>query len=215
MSVLSKLASALGRRDEVPNQELARQIAQSRDAEAIRELVDHLSDKSKDIRYDCIKVLYEAGRIHPDLIVDHARKFIPLLQSKDNRMQWGAMTALAEIVREKPDGIFEHLPAILDAAAKGSVITKDQAVQVLVHLCKNEDTAAQAFPLLIEQLAGAATNQLPMYAEQAAPVVRAKDKTLFIETLRSRLDEVEKESKKQRIEKVIRKLDRIDMMKGG
>ncbi len=208
MSVLSKLASALGRRDEVPNQELARRIAQIRDAAAVGELVDNLANKSKDIRYDCIKVLYEAGRIHPDLIADHADRFLPLLQSKDNRMQWGAMTALAEIVREKPGVIFEHLPAILDAAAKGSVITKDQAVNILIHLCKNKDTAAHAFPLLIEQLAGAATNQLPMYAENTAPIVEASQRAIFIQTLRARLPEMDRESKIQRIEKVIRKISR-------
>lgn len=208
MSILSKLASTLGRRDEIPNQELARQIAALGDREAIRELVESLNHKNKDVRHDCIKVLYEAGKIQPNLLVNYTDSFLSLLKSRDNRMQWGAMTALSAVVREKPALIFKHLPQILDAADQGSVITKDQALSILVSLCRQQDIAGQVFPLLIEQLAKAATNQLPMYAENALPVVRENDKALFIETLRARLGEVEKESKKQRIEKVIRKLSK-------
>jgi hypothetical protein len=39
MTVLDKLASALGRRDEVPNQELAATVARTNDPAAVRELV--------------------------------------------------------------------------------------------------------------------------------------------------------------------------------
>lgn len=209
MPILTRLASALGRRDEVPNQELARAIAQSGDVDAITELVGHLDDPSRDVRYDCIKVLYEIGAVRPDLIADHAGAFLLHLRSKDNRMQWGAMTALAALTGERPGLVLPYLPEILDAADQGSVITKDQAMNILIQLCAVETLADQAFPLLLEQLAKAAPNQLPMYAENAAPVVGAKDRALFIETLRARLADVEKDSKKQRIEKVIRKVGKV------
>ncbi len=61
MGVLDKLASALGRRDEAPNEELARAIAASADPGAVAELVSGLSNKDKAIQSDCIKVLYEIG----------------------------------------------------------------------------------------------------------------------------------------------------------
>ena len=61
MGVLDKLASALGRRDEAPNEELARAIAASADPGAVAELVSGLSNKDKVIQIDCIKVLYEIG----------------------------------------------------------------------------------------------------------------------------------------------------------
>jgi len=44
MSVLHRLASSQGRRDDVPNQELARELAAARDHNAIRELVAYLHD---------------------------------------------------------------------------------------------------------------------------------------------------------------------------
>jgi hypothetical protein len=45
MSVINKLASSPGRRDETPNQELAVEIASSNDKKAVQELVDNLSNK--------------------------------------------------------------------------------------------------------------------------------------------------------------------------
>ena len=61
MSVISKLASSLNRKDEVLNQELARQIIRSNNKKAINELVETLSNKDTKIQSDCIKVLYEIG----------------------------------------------------------------------------------------------------------------------------------------------------------
>src|SRR5690242_16668150 len=106
MSVINKLASSLGRRDEVPNQELAAEIAGSNDKKAVKELVDNLNNKSKDIQSDCIKVLYEIGSLKPELIATFVNNFIDLLGNKNNRLQWGAMTALNIITNEKPDAVY-------------------------------------------------------------------------------------------------------------
>jgi HEAT repeat protein len=76
MSILSKLASALNRKDEVPNQDLAKQLATKGDKKAIQELVDNLNNKNKAIQSDCIKVLYEIGERKPQLIAEHVKEFI-------------------------------------------------------------------------------------------------------------------------------------------
>jgi hypothetical protein len=49
MSILNQLATALNRRDEVPNQELAKKIVKSKDKDAVKELVDNLNNKDKNI----------------------------------------------------------------------------------------------------------------------------------------------------------------------
>lgn len=206
MSIISQLASSLGRRDEVPNQELAKQIASKKDKKAIQELVDNLSNKSKDIQNDCIKVLYEIGEQQPALIADYAKEFVGLLDSKNNRLQWGAMTALSTVTLESPKVVYAALPKILEAADKGSVITKDYAVNILINLCSLKPFADMAFPLLIEQLLNSPTNQLPMYAEKALPIINDKNKALFIKTLTSRLGDIEKDTKRIRVEKVIKKV---------
>ena len=86
MTVISRLATSLGRRDEVPNQELAAEIATNADGEAVAELVENLNHKSKDVRHDCMKVLYEVGERKPSLIASYADQFTAFLDSKDNRM---------------------------------------------------------------------------------------------------------------------------------
>lgn len=206
MSVMNQLASALGRRDEVPNQELALKIASSKDKEAVKELVENLWVKSKDIQNDCIKVLYEIGALDPLLIAPYAATFLGLLKHRNNRLQWGGMAALDTIVMEKPDFIYESVPAILDAASKGSVITMDGAVNIFIKLCGIPKYAENAFAVLLEAMQKAPTNQLPMYAERAMPVVNTQNKTRFISILSSRLGEIEKESKRKRIEKVIQRI---------
>jgi len=205
MSILNKLASALDRRDELPNEELAKQIADKNDNEAVKELVANLSNKSKDIQNDCIKVLYEIGERKPALIAAYAKEFIDLLDSRNNRLQWGAMTAINTITLENPKLIYGSLSKIIAAADNGSVITKDHAVNILISLCSLKQYTENAFSLLIEQLLNSPTNQLPMYAEKAIPVINEKNKQLFVKALASRINDIGKETKRKRVEKVIKK----------
>jgi hypothetical protein len=206
MTIINQLASALNRRDEVPNQELAGKIVATGDKKAIRELMDNLGNKSRDIQSDCIKVLYEIGEKEPGLIAGHASDLVALLDNKNNRLQWGAMTALDSITLNNPAIIYKALTKIIATAEKGSVITTDHAVNILIKLCSIKEYEGTAFPLLIEQLLKSPTNQLPMYAERALPVINSGNKALFVKTLSSRLDDIEKDTKRKRVEKVIRKL---------
>lgn len=206
MTVLNQLSSALGQRDEKPNQELAAKIASKKDHSAVQELVDNLNNSSKAIQSDCIKVLYEVGEQAPDLIQQYDRAFLQLLNSKNNRLVWGAMTALDTISSINPKGIYNNLGKILEIADKGSVITKDHAVNILIKLSTHEKYRNETIPLLLEQLKISAINQLPMYAERALPFIRSSDLKIFAEVLSDRLNDIEKESKRKRMEKVIRKL---------
>nr|WP_299170881.1 hypothetical protein [uncultured Allomuricauda sp.] len=206
MGVIDKLASSLNRRDEVPNQELAKEIVLSQDKEAVKELVENLANK-KAIQNDCIKVLYEIGEQAPKLISPYLDEFIAQLNSKNNRLQWGAMTAIGTITNDLPKEIFNALPTILCAADKGSVITKDHAINILLKLCSIKAYSESTFSLLVEQLLKSPTNQLPMYAERSIPIINDKNKTLFVKTLRSRLNDIEKETKRKRVEKVIKEFD--------
>jgi len=90
MSVIDKLASSLNDRNEVPNQELANNYSKQKSEE---ELIENPNNKSKDIQNDCIKV-YEVSEISAALIADYANNFIALLDHKNNRLQWGAMTVI-------------------------------------------------------------------------------------------------------------------------
>jgi len=206
MSVLNKIASSLNRRDEVPNQELAHEIVDENNKQAVKELVENLNNKSKDIQDDCIKVLYEIGERKPALVADYAKDFIALLDNKNNRLQWGGMTALATIVLENPKVIYTALPKIVAAADNGTVITKDHCVNILVKLCSVKQYADDAFALLMEQILNSPTNQMPTYAEKAMPFVNDKNKAVFLKTLLSRVNDIESETKRKRLEKVMKKV---------
>lgn len=206
MTVLDKLACALNRRDEVPNQELARSIVETGDQAAVRELVDGLSHKDKNIQSDCIKVLYEIGERHPELIATYYKEFGALLGSKNNRLAWGAMTALDTIVMKEPKAIYGMLARILAIADAGSVITKDHAVGILAKLASIKQYSDVCEPLLIEQLMKSPNNQFPMYAEKSAAVIQ--NTKGFKEVLTKRVEGLDKESQKRRVMKVLKGVDR-------
>lgn len=84
MSVLGKLASALGRNDEQPNVELAEALAARPDAAAVAELAGALATGPTAVSNDAIKVLYELGALKPELVAPHAAaghgaKALPIL----------------------------------------------------------------------------------------------------------------------------------------
>lgn len=205
MLILPALAHSIGRRDEAPNQELAAKIARANNKTAVNELVANLENKSKDIQHDCIKVLYEIGLLKPALIIDHLPVFLSLLKSKNNRMQWGAMAAIDNLTRGNENDVYKVLPRIIDAADKGSVITRDRAISVLIKLCRIKKYFNDAFELLLEQLKNCPANQLPMYAERASPLIGDESRGVFTQVIRSRLADMETESKKKRLEKLVKK----------
>ena len=208
MTIIDKLATSLNRRDEVPNQELAKKIAASNDTNAIREIFENLSNKNKGIQSDCIKVIDETGRLKPKLIAPYIDQIINLLVSKNNRLQWGAMAALDSITNDFPKKIHAVLPEIISAADHGTVITNDHCVGILIKLCAIPGYT-DVFSLLNERLLICPTNQLPMYAENAFPVITDQNKSTFIRTLRSRLGEIEKDTKRLRVERVIKKVNKM------
>ncbi len=209
MSIIGQLAFSLNRRDEVPNQELAKQIADSNDRNAVKELTDNLHNKNKGIQNDCIKVLYEIGVVKPSLIVGYLNEFVELLDNGNQRLQWGAMTALSALTLENPKKIYSVLSKIINAPNKGSVITRDNCVNILIKLCSVKQYADHAFSLLIEQLLNSPVNQLAMYAERAMVIINGTNKSLFIKTLESRLGDFEKATKRKRVEKVIKSISKI------
>ncbi|TAK66360.1 MAG: hypothetical protein EPO24_01525 [Bacteroidetes bacterium] len=209
MSVIDKLATSLGIRNETPNQELARTIVRENDRDAVKELVAHLSDRNKNLQSDCIKTLYEIGYLQPKLIAPYYDTFLTFIRGKNNRLAWGAMTALDSLTLEQPQALYKALPEIIAAANIGSVITRDHAVGIMVKLCSIKEYAANAFQLLLEQLETCPANQLPMYAEQAIPIINTTNVKKFSTILKKRLADIDRESKKKRIEKVIKKISAI------
>ena len=205
---IDRLASSVNRRDEVPNVRLAESIVKKDDEEAILDLIRNLANKDKEIQSDCIKVLYEVGERKPAMIARFAEEFGALLESKNNRVAWGAMTALDSIAMERPETLHRMMPKIIASANKGSVISRDHAVSILTKLASRKEYSDDAVPKLLEQLRRSPNNQLPAYAEKAITIVDDKNRDRFLKVLRSRLSGIQGESKRRRLEKVIARLIR-------
>jgi hypothetical protein len=138
MGYIDEIAYNVGERSEVPNQELARKLVGENSAEGIKEIASYLYDKNKSVASDCIKVLYEAGYIKPELIAPYTDTFIELLSSKQNRMVWGAMIALSGCAKVVPEKVYEHKDLILEKIATGSVITNVWGVKTLINIVKTD-----------------------------------------------------------------------------
>ncbi len=206
MSVLDQLASSLGRRDEVPNQELARELAIKKDRKGIRELAENLWNKDKNIQADCIKVLYEIGAVEPKLIASYADDFVKCLRSRNNRLVWGGMTALGEVAKAEPDVVFNYLSEIKKAKETGSVITVDNAISTLAYTAAAKEEYSNAiFPYLLRHLAGCRPKEVPQHAEKTVPAVTASNKMDFIKVLEKRMEDLSG-SGLSRVKKVIKQV---------
>jgi hypothetical protein len=204
MSTLDKLAHSLGRRDEVPNQELARDLAAKKDRKGIREIAENLWNKDKSMQADCIKVLYEVGAIEPELIAEYAEDFVKCLRSKNNRLAWGGMTALAEVAKADPDVVFKHLDAIRKAKETGSVITVDNAISTLAHTAAgNKKYNAVIFPYLLKHLSRCRPKEVPQHSERTLPAVNTSNKSDFIKVLEKRMEDLSG-SGLSRVKKIIK-----------
>ncbi|MGZ9223557.1 MAG: hypothetical protein ACXW4M_00580 [Anaerolineales bacterium] len=209
MSVLNRLASSLGRRDEVPNQELARDLAVKKEKTGIREIAENLWNKDKNIQADCIKVLYEIGSLEPKLIADYAEDFVRLLKSRNNRLVWGGMTALAEVAKVNPDAVFKHLDEIQKAKETGSVITVDNVISTLAWTAAaNEKYNETIFPYLFKHLAGCRPKEVPQHSEKILPAINSSNKADFIKVLEKRMEDLSG-SGISRLKKVIRQANKM------
>ena len=190
-SVLDQLATSQNRRDEVPNQELARDLAAKKDKKGIQEIAENLWNKDKNIQADCIKVLYEIGYIEPKLIANYVDDFVKCLKSKNNRLVWGGMTALAECAKANPDAVFNHFDAIKKAKESGSVITVDHSISALAITASANATYNKAiFPYLLKHLSTCRPKEVPQHAERSFPAVNRENKDEFIKVLEKRMEDL-------------------------
>ena len=204
--MLEKLACKLGRNDEVPNIELAEELSRTGDAIGIEEIIVGLKGADKAVANDCIKVLYEIGERKPELIAGYADEFISLLSSRNNRLAWGSMTALAKIAELVPESIFEKLPVVVSAYEEGSVISVDNSISVFAELSKAGDKYAEkALPLLINHLEKCRPKDVPQHAERASVCFNSGNASAFIGVLENRLPHLAMTGQ-ARINKLLKKL---------
>lgn len=207
MSVIQKLATFQGRRDEKPNEQLGAQIVKNNDKPAIKELIDGLDDKNRRIAGDCIKTLYWIGKAKPDLIKDYVKVFINLLKRKNNRLVWGGAISLSTIAALKADEIYKSLRVIYDTLESGSVITIDNCIKTLAIVASvKSEYNKEIFPYLNDYLLNTRIASVAQYAESIFVAVNKGNKEKFKKVLERRLPELNK-TQSSRINKLLKKLN--------
>ena len=187
MSTLDRIAYFQDRRDEVPNQELAQDLAARKDRKGIREIAGNLWNQERNVQSDCLKVLYEIGYLDPALVADYADDFLKLLESRNNRMVWGGMIALSTIASLRADILFPHVSLIKKVMEKGTIITLDAGIKTLAGIASQKDTySAAIFPYLLDHLKTCRPMDLPRHAGQIFIVVNEANKKGFIKVLEKR-----------------------------
>ncbi len=215
MSVLNRIAAAQGRRDEAPNQALARELAEREDREGIYELVANLHHADPNVRSDCLKTLYEVGYLKPELIADYADEFVRLLRDRNNRMIWGAMLALATIAPLRAGELYPQRQRIEQAMAEGSVITVDSGVKVLTALAAADDAyRADLLPYLFHHLQTCRPKDVPQHAEAIVPAVDAAHANAFVAILERRQPNMSA-GQTARVRRVIAKARQVVNEMGG
>jgi hypothetical protein len=204
LSVLEKIAFFQNRRDEVPNQQLARELAESENKAGIAEIAANLKNKNQNVQSDCLKVLYELGYLKPELIADYVDDFMFQLKSRNNRMVWGSMIALATIADKKPREIYSKLPDFLAAYNKGSLITMVWGTKALAKVAAADKLFKQKiWPLLTDQLKKCLPRDVPMLAESILPAVNLENKAEFLSIIETRKPEMTA-SQLSRLKKILK-----------
>lgn len=145
--------------------------------------------------------------IHAEMIAPYIKDLGLLIESKNNRLLRGAMIALDTIAAVEPEEIFKILSKIIHVIDNGSVITINHGIGILAKLAKNNTYNDTTFPLLMEQLKKCFAKQLPVYAEKLLIAIHPSNKKIFTELINSRINEMDKDSQKSRLNKVLKHIN--------
>jgi hypothetical protein len=203
-SVLKKIAYFQGRRDEVPNRRLAEELCKYKNRAGIKEIAENLSNGNPRIQADCLKVLYEIGYREPKLIADYVDDFLGVLQSRNNRLVWGAMIGLSTIASLKPESLGRHVDQIVETMKKGSVITIDSGISILASVASKEPALRKRIvSFLFNHLKTCRPKDVPQHSERVIVAINGENKAELGRILNSRLKELSP-SQLKRVQKVLR-----------
>ncbi len=117
--------------------------------------------------------------------------FLKLLKSKNNRMVWGSMIALATIADIKAEEIYPQHEMIEKTMDNGSVITVDNGVKMLAIVagkCREQNNGI--FSYLLGHLETCRPRDVPRLAEKTLPAVNRVNKDDFIQVLKKRMTDI-------------------------
>lgn len=210
MSIVEKLSALNNKNNNLMEKELAAELFNTKNTTAIQELVINLDNKNKKIQSNCIKTLYEIGEMGGgNLIAEYCGNFGGLLINKNNRLVWGAVTALNTIVKFNPEGVYNLLDLIVKAVNKGSVITIDNGVGIYTQLAVYPKYQKESLVHLFNILDKCPIKQFPMYIEKSEKCINKNNVNKFINIIEQKFELLERDTQKKRVSKILKKIQKL------
>ncbi len=208
--LLNRLGYLQSRRDRTPNLDLARDLVSHDDKIGIQEIAKNMWNDNKNIHNDCMNVMYEIAIIDPILVTPYADDFIRFLKSNYQNMVLGAIIALAEIAKVKPEFTFRHLNEIKKTKEVGSdPISVNKSISALAHTSSAKDEYEKIiFPYLLDHLSTCYFKEISEHAERILPAINEGNKAQFIKSLYKRIEELSG-SDFTRLKKIIRIAEKL------
>lgn len=203
MKYISQIAFHKGIRNEEPNKLLAQIIVNTENKDAIKEISSFLKDTNKSIASDCIAVLYHVGYEKPELISELYSEFLSFLNSKNNRMVWGAMIAISTIAKVQPKKVYKDKDLILSYIEKGTVITQVWGVYTLVNLCNVEEYRNTLLHSLLEILDQTRDIDFAKRSEAIKPIISTEYEGKFNAILEKHISSLSK-SAQNKVHKLLK-----------
>ena len=209
MKWINKIAYHRNIRNETPNRELAKELYDTENKDGIKEISEYLFDKNKSIASDCLAVMYEIGYNKPQLISGYLEIFLKLLESKNNRMVWGAMIAITTISKIKAKEIFQQITLILNAIDSGTVITEVWGIKTLASLSSIDGAMKKKLmPILADYLQKARPVDFTTRLEDILQTVSTdNDAALIGKIVKEKLSELS-EAQKKKLKTLINKFNK-------
>lgn len=106
---------------------------------AYNNLITALADKDKNAAHQAIDYLEDNGKDQPEALVSYVETFGELIESKDNRMIWGAMYCLRYIASVDAKLVKPYLDKVRHLLVEGSVISQDNAAWIIGYLADDDN----------------------------------------------------------------------------
>lgn len=148
MSILDSLSSATGDRTQSSNERAALECLEK--PALLAEIAVGLSGPDEKLAGDCAEVMTKVAERRPLLVTPYAAVLVRALESRNTRVRWEAMHAIAEIAQFVPTTVEALLPRLRQAIVEDrSVIVRDHAVKALGAYAGTGPVAAvSVLPLL-------------------------------------------------------------------
>lgn len=152
MSILNQLSSQTGDSTEASNLKVVAQCLEN--PGLLSEIAGGLTQKDVALVGDCAEIMTKVAEERPEDVVPYAKALSAFLPSKNTRVRWEAMHALALVAALTPATIASLLPKLMEILRSDkSVIVRDYATDAIANYASTSKLAAdRAYPLLKETL---------------------------------------------------------------